>query len=780
MVSQVSRERKCNTSDNLSYSHKKDFELRSTFLLFAALLLTFSNSPAQTTADTSNQFRFVLNAVRINGDIDLTGKLTDPCWKLAPRGHLDYEISPGDNTPTPQKTTVMVLYNSEYLYIGFNCHDTNPSAIRAHVSDRDNAFEDDFVGIILDTYGDHQRAYEAFENPFGVQMDGMRDGNNEDMSFDMVWYSKASINDSGYTAEMAIPFKSLRFPTKDTQNWGIEFFRNLPRDSRFQISWVKVNQNNPCILCQLGTLKGLKGLQSTGAIEFLPYAMALESGNINDGSDPNSGFSNGPVKGRVGLGLKYTPNPSLSLEAVVNPDFSQVESDAAQISVNNTFALFYPEKRPFFMDGSDIFSTLIQTYYSRTINNPIGAAKVVEKAGPWSIAYLGAEDRNSPFIVAGEEGSVADNNGDNTFSTAYKSFSNILRARYNFGQQSFVGGIATARNFTDAHNYVGGFDWQLFFGGSYTFDGQFLLSNTRELNDTNMVSDPTFFGNTRFTKAFDGQEYDGTGFQTDFKRNAREYSFRLTYKDFSPTFQAEDGYVFSNDLRTVDMEHSLQFYPNTSLVDYWGVDLESGLHFDYQGTRKERWVVPDIFISLKSQTQLYANYLLVNDEMFHSVNFVRVNRWQFGLYSNPVSFLSLSLDAQVGRFIYRADQPALGRGHNISAELTLKPTDRLSLTLDYSRSRLSNVVGGELFFDGYIARMSGIYQFSNRIFVRLIGQYDEFQKQIEIDPLFSYKLNAFTIFYAGSTHDMQDFGQPYGLVQTERQFFVKLQYLWRD
>ncbi len=724
--------------------------------------------------------RFAIKAVRIHGDIDLTGKLTDPHWKLAPRVHLDYEIQPGDNTPAPQKTTAMVLYNSHYLYIGFNCHDTEPSQIRAHITDRDNAFDDDFVGVIFDTYGDHQRAYEVFENPFGVQMDGLRNGNNEDMSFDMVWYSEASINDSGYTAEMAIPFKSLRFPAKDVQNWGIEFFRNLPRKSRIQISWVKLNLNDPCVLCQTGTLNGLEGLQSTGALELLPYAMAVESGDINDNTNPSSGFSNGPIKGRAGLGMKYTPNPSLSLEAVANPDFSQIESDATQISVNNTYALFYPEKRPFFMDGSDIFATTIQAYYSRMINNPIAAGKVVEKAGPWSVAYLGAEDRDSPFIIAGEEGSVSDNNGDNTFPTSYRSFSNILRARYNFGLQSFVGGLATTRNFTRAHNYVGGLDWSLFFGGSYTFDGQFLVSNTRELNDTNLVSDPTFFGNTKFTKAFDGQEYNGTGFQTDFRRDARNYSFRVTYKDFSPTFQSEDGYVFSNDLRTVDMDHTLAFYPNTPLIDNWGLDLESGLHFDYQGARKERWVVPGIFINLKSQTQLNVNYLLVNDELFNSVNFVRVNRWEFNLYSNPISWLSASINGEVGRFIYRNDPPALGKGHNLSAEVILKPTDRLSLTLDYSRSRLSNVVGGELLFDGYISRLVGIYQFSNTIFIRLVGQYDQFQKQIELDPLFSFKLNPFTIFYAGSTHSMEYYGEPYGIVQTERQFFIKLQYLWRN
>lgn len=754
--------------------------MRSTFLLFVALTLCYSNSFAQASADTVNQTRFVVKAVKIHGDLDLTGRLTDPRWKLAPRVELNYEIQPGDNTPAPQRTTVLTLYNSRYLYFGFICHDTDPSKIRAHITERDNAFNDDFVGVIIDTYNDHQRAYELFENPFGVQMDGLRNGNNEDMSFDMIWRSKAALNDSGYTAVMAIPFRSLRFPAKDVQDWGLEFLRNLPRASRVQISWVKLNLNDPCLLCQMGTLKDLKGLQSVGSVELLPYAMGLETGSINNSSDPTSGFSNGPIEGRVGIGLKLSPNPSLSLEAVVNPDYSQVESDAAQISVNNTFALFYPEKRPFFMEGSDIFSTLIQAYYSRTINDPIAAAKVVEKAGPISIAYLGAEDRNSPFIVAGEEGSVADNSGDNDFSSPFNSFSNIIRARYNFGLQSFVGGIMTTRNFTHAHNYVGGADWSLFFGKNYTFDGQVLLSNTRELNDTSLVSDPSYFGNTRFTKAFDGQEYDGTGLQVDFKREARRYSFRFTYMDFSPTFQAQDGFVSSNDERFIDMQHGLQFYPNTGLVDNWGVDLASALQFDYQGARKQEYIVPDMYINMTGQTNIWVDYLLVNNELFNSVAFSRVHRWDFGVYANPTSAVTINLNGSIGRFIYRNDPPALGTGHSLSAELTLMPTDKLSLTLDYSRSRLSNVVGGELFFDGYIARVTGIYQFSNKMFVRLIGQYDQFAEQIEIDPLFSYKLNAFTIFYIGSTHGLENFGEPYGIVQTGRQFFMKLQYLWRD
>lgn len=746
----------------------------------AAFVIAFANSSAETPIDKTNQTKFVVKAVRIHGDVKLTGRLTDPRWKLASRVELNYEIQPGQDTPAPQKTTVLTMYNSRYIYFGFICHDTDPSKIRAHVTERDNAFDDDFVGVIFDTYDDHQRAYEVFENPYGVQMDGLRTGNNEDMSFDMIWDSKAALNDSGYTAVMAIPFQSLRFPAKKVQNWGIDFLRNIPRLSRIQVSWVSIDFNDPCLLCQTGTLEGLKGLQSTGSVELLPYAMALETGNINDESTPTSGFSNGPVTGRLGIGMKFAPNPSLSLETVVNPDFSQVESDAAQISVNDNFALFYPEKRPFFMEGSDIFTTLIQAYYSRMINEPIAAAKVVEKAGPLSIAYLGAEDRNSPFIVAGEEGSVSDNSGNNTFLTPFNSFSNVLRARYNFGQQSFVGALATTRNFTRAHNYVGGFDWSLFFHNHYTFDGQFLLSNTRELNDTGLVNDPSFFGNTRFTKAFDGQEYNGTGFESDFKIDFNNYDFKLNYTDFSPTFQAQDGYVFQNDQRFVTMDNTLHFYPNTHLVDNWGFDMVSALQFDYEGARKQRFVVPDLFINLKSQTGIYVNYLLVNDELYQSVNFAGVHRWQFGIQTSPSSSLTFGFDASTGRYIYRNDPPAIGRGYNVSAEMILKPTNRLSFTIDYSRSGLSNIVGGELLFDGYISRVDAIYQFSNRIFVRLIGQYDQFQKQLEIDPLFSYKLNAFTIFYAGSTHSADNYGEPYGFVQTGRQFFVKLQYLWRD
>ncbi|MGA9119287.1 MAG: DUF5916 domain-containing protein [Bacteroidota bacterium] len=747
-------------------------KLGNAFLLTFLMAVISAGSGPGLAQLSKNQRDFSVGAVRIQGEIDLTGRLSDPQWRLAPTVECPFEIQPGENTPAKMRTWVKILYNADYLYFGFACQDSNPSAIRAHVSDRDNNFEDDFVFVALDTYRDNQRAYEFVVNPLGIQGDLMRTSNNEDPSWDAVWYSHAAVNDTGYTVEIAVPFKSIHFPTTETQDWSMMIIRNYPRDSRYQNSWTPVDRNDPCTICQGGTLKGLTGIESTASLDMLPYAMGYESGNLSDENDPGSGFTSEKVKGRFGGSLKYAPDPSLTLEAVVNPDFSQVESDATQLSVNTTFAIFYPEKRPFFLDGADLFTTQTTAFYSRMINNPLAAVKMISKSRHWTFAYLGAEDRNTPFIVPGEEGS-------SFFGSSLRSFSNIVRAKYDFGTQSFVGALATTRNLSDGHNYAGGVDWNFFFGDNYTFLGQALFSNTKEVNDTSLYSDNGDYGSTGRTKSFDGQSFGGTGIFTQLRRDARDYGFRISYQDFSPTFQTQDGFVTANDLRTVNAMNYYNFYPNGSLLDQGDVFLQGVMHFNSDDLRKERWAIVGTDLTLKSQTYLSGVYVLYNEELFHGVRFYGVNRGELAVNSHPTSEISTSIDVQLGKFIYRADDPSLGYGHVLSASLTLKPVAKLEVDLSFSRSRLSDVNTHELLFDGYIARCVGIYQFNRDVFVRLIGQYDGFNKAFEIDPLFSYKLNPFTIFYAGSTHSLTDFGPTFGIRQTARQYFLKLQYLWR-
>ena len=716
-----------------------------------------------------------ITATRITGEIHLSGKLDDPNWALAQPVDLGYEATPGENTPAMVQTTVRILYDARYIYFGFDCKDPHPSEIRAHVTDRDKVFDDDWIGVFLDTYGDYQRSYELLVNPYGIQADLLRTSNNEDASFDAVWESAGAINGSGWTAEMAVPFKSLRFPSQSDQRWVVEFVRSFPRASRVQISWVKVDRNNPCLLCQAGTIEGIHDVQAgASSVDLLPYVVGKRSDGLDDNSDPTSKFTDGKVMGQVGGGVRYAPRPDFAVEGVVNPDFSQVESDAAQISVNSNFALFYSEKRPFFLLGADMFQNQTQTFYSRTINNPIASARVIGKTGALSFAYLAASDRNTPFIVPGEETS-------DYIASDYQSVSNVARVRYDFGKEDFLGGMLVTRNTgSTAHNYLGGVDWNCKFWENYYFGGEVFYADTRELNDTAVLLDTRTFGSTGHDAAFNGEQFGGTAVDLTFQRNARDYSFGLQYIDRAPTFQAQDGFIPSNNLRTANFQQQYAFYPNSALVDQWSISLNAGLHYNYDGIRKEKWAVPVLYAQLKGQTNINISYLGVNDELYHGVQFDRINRTEISISSRPASFLTLSFDGSFGKFIKRKDPVDMGRGHNVSMTAQVRPSSRLEIALSYSRARLSSAETGQLFYDGYIAQTTGIFQFTREIFLRMIGQYDELNGEIDIYPLLSYKLNPYTIFYAGSTYTLSDFGDPFGIQTSARQYFVKLQYLIRS
>lgn len=724
-------------------------------------------------ADSTNSERYVLDATRVARDVRMTGKLNDPLWKKAEEVSLKYEVQPGDNTPAPQRTTVRVLYNSRSIYFGFVCHDTHASLIRAHITGRDNINGDDRVGVIFDTYSDNDRAYEFLTNPYGIQEDLTRSSHRLDWSFNTVWYSAASMNDSGYTAEIEIPFKSIRFPPHRNQRWRIEFVRFLPRESRDELTWTPLDRNDPCLICQGGLLLGISGMKSSNNLDLLPYVMGFQSRTLTDQSDPASGYENSGINGRIGIGIRYAPSSSLALGAVLNPDFSQVAADAAQISVNSTFALFYPERRPFFLEGSHFFQTNFNVFYSRMIDNPLAAVKLTEKSGPLSLGYLGTEDRDSPFIVPGQEGS-------SFIASSLKSFSNIFRAKYDFGDQSYVGGIVTARNLENAHNYVTGLDWTVLFDNNYFFGGQILYSNTKELNDTLLFDDTRTFGLSGYTAAFDGQLYPGNAARVSLDRRARNYSFHLSYEELSPTFQAQDGFITGTDRRQFNFNQVYTIYPLNSVLNSASFSSHVGSRFNSNGVlKRDRFVLIADF-HLKSQTYVHFGVRPYDFELFHGSRFDHIFRFYFTVATHPIDGFSFWTHLQLGRFVDRSDTASLGKGHSLNIGMSVSPTDQLQLSLTYSRSGLSALNGKKLFFDGYIARGKAVYQFTPEIFVRLIAQYDKFSGQISVDPLFGYKLNPFTVFYAGSTHSLTRFGYPYGTKLTAQEFFVKFQYLFQS
>lgn len=717
-----------------------------------------------------------LHPQKIEEDFDITAKLSNPAWNQAEPVYIKHEIQPNDQAAAPVKTEVRVLYSNDYLYVGFISHDPDPSKIRASISDRDASFRDDFVGIFLDTFNNNQQAYEFFINPLGVQMDGMRTGNSEDMNFDALWYSRGTITDSGYRAVMKIPFKSINFPKRNIQNWSIQFIRNYPRSNRHQLVWTDVSLDNSCLMCQNGTLVGMSGLESSNTVELLPYAMGYQNSMMKNPGMPSSGLDHEAVNGRVGGSISYSPSSTISLDAVVNPDFSQVETDEAQIGVNETFALYYPEKRPFFMKGADLFQTEENLYYSRMINRPLAAGKFTQKSSNYSIAFLSAYDRSTPFIIPGKYGSAL-------IRSDVDSYSNIVRGKYNIGDESFVGGLLTTRNHGEGANYVGSVDWRLNVADHYYFNGQVAYSGTRELSDPQLFGSGRTLGESSYDAAFNGQQYGGMLISAEFERQAKYYSAWVNYASYSPTFQSQVGFINRTDRREYEAGQRFAYYPDTGLLSRGSVSVSGTWRYDFSGQFQERYIFLRLNNNFAGQTRVSLSYLPLNDEQFRGRFFTGMRRWMINVNTNPLDGFSIGGHIDFGRYVNRAQTPTTGEGYNISVNATVKPTTRLQFDASYSYSTLSSTETGANYYSGDVMRLTSRYNFSRRFFARVITQYNSFSEQIQLYPLLYYKVNPFTKFYIGMTDNINHFDQPGGINgyrQTSRQFFVKFQYLIRS
>lgn len=740
------------------------------YLLAAASLLIASFRLLSGTS-VPDSLKPVLQAVRIEKPLNLSGKLDDPQWLNSVPVELKFEASPGENTPARQRTVAMVLYNQEYIYLGFRCFDSVPGNIRANLSDRDKIFGDDYVIATIDTYNNHQRGFEFAVNPYGIQGDLLMMGNsNEDPSYDMVWESAASRDDKGWTAEMAIPWRSLSFSAKESQTWTISLLRNIPRDNRYLCTWTSLDRNNPSYIAQGGLLTGLEGIKPGFSLDFLPYTMIQQSGSKSDLSDPASPMDRGSMRARIGGGIQYSPGPNISINAVINPDFSQIESDADQLSVNTTFALYYPEKRPFFMTGMDLLQTPM--YYSRTINNPLYALKLNGKAGKLSYLFLGAYDRNTAITVPGEEES-------NTIQTTDGSYAGVGRVRYDLGNENFIGALMLTRNFSDAHNYLNGLDWNFKFWKNWYFQGEIFLSDTKELNDTSLFKSDRQFGSTGHDAGFNGEKYFGRGMHVTLMREGRNYSFSLTQNNFSPTYQTYNGMFPQVDGRTTNMQHRYSFLPNKKIVQTLSFYSSGTLIYNYDGIFKNLIVQPGFSLYMIGQTRIDISYLVINRERFRNVFFRGINETVINIMSTPVKGVSLSLNGQSGKFIYRTETPVMGKGYTITSELDLEPLSRLKTSFTWTIARLNDLSDSTEFYRGNIVRNITTLQFTKRLFLRNIVQYNTFSKTFSIYPLLNYKFNAFTMFCAGMTQDLLNYNQPdYKFKTSGYQYFLKLQYLF--
>lgn len=713
-----------------------------------------------------------LRVERAAGPIAIDGDLTDAGWVNAARATGFSEARPGDQTEPSVDTEALVTYDDANLYLAFIAED-DPSAIRSSLRARDEIFREDFIGIILDTFGDAAMQYELFCNPIGIQGDLRATDSGEDSNFDIVWESKGKITETGYQVEVAVPFKSLRFPNRPEQVWRANFWRTHPRDSRRQYSWAAIDRDEPCFPCQFGTLSGITGVRPTNDVELLPSFVGFQAGALRDDEDPASGFDNDAVDGDLSLGLRYAITSNLAGEATLNPDFSQIESDAAQIDVNTTFALFFPERRPFFQDGSNLFQTYFDAVYTRSMNDPSVAAKVTGQVGRTSVAYVGARDEHSPIILPFEERSE--------FLIAGKSTSNVLRVKQTLMEDSFLGALVTDRRLEGGGSgTLFGADGSVRFLRNYRFELQGLTSRSREPNDASLTEDveqETFDGGEH-TSAFDGERFWGNAVYASIERDARVWNFDVDYRDMSPTFRADNGFITQNDRRLVSGWTGLHFRKDLGFLEQIEPSVNMARVWNHRGLFKDEWVRPQVWMQLKGQTSCSIGYL-ASRERFHDLLFPGIRRLEIEVNTDASEVISGGVTISKGRSIARRlDTPVLGRGATYSVWGEVKPVNRLVVSPEVRWSMLDYPDGRDI-FEGYIARTRINYQFTRELFMRLVLQYDHFDQAYDIEPLVSYVINPFTVFYLGSTHAYTEFDDAGDLTETTRQFFLKLQYLFR-
>ncbi|MCX6826096.1 MAG: carbohydrate binding family 9 domain-containing protein [candidate division Zixibacteria bacterium] len=738
-------------------------------------------------------FRPNLKISKSNGSINIDGKLDDLGWKAAARTDNFIERGPGDNTVPAVATEVCVTYDDSKIYIAYVCHD-DPKTIRATMSQRDQWFGNDAVIVLIDTYGTGTWAYEFFVNPYGIQKDGLWSSlGDEDQGYDLIWESAAQRTDSGYQVEIAIPFAGLRFPNKEMQTWRMDFWRNRPRESAYQYSWAAYDRNEQCWPCQWGTMEGIQNVHSGKGIEFLPSFVASQSGELHGLPSKDVEFKNADARGELSLGGKYSISSDVTIEAAYNPDFSQIEADAAQIAVNSTIALMYPERRPYFQEGSDIFRTMFNSFYTRSVNNPQYTAKLTGRVRGNALGFLIARDENSPYIVPLNQSSLPP-------IDVGKSTVNVLRGSRAFGGSSRVGFMLTDRRFeNDGVGSILSLDGRLRLSKNYAFDYQFIGSYTKELNNPALTADyvadfaaqniDTTFDNGQHTIALDGESYYGEALITRFCRNARSWNFMIDYNQISPAYRTTTGYDPVINNRTLNPSTSYTFYFNRGILQQlrWGISKFN--RWDFDGHVENNGT----FVDLDGQLNFAQAAFDIGYN--RATRYYQLQRFD-GLFDASAEITAI-IGKNIGMDIYFGRgrdifYDAMGKGNytNINAALNLKPFGRITIEPNFNFSRMTNIENGGRYYNGYISRTRVQFQATKELSLRLVVQYDDFYRAWNIDPLMTFRLNSFSVFYLGSDYAIGDIApiQRWGLHQrdipttwkmTSRQFFMKLQYLFQ-
>jgi len=747
--------------------------MRRTIVLTAVVAALFPAPFLQAETDGHPDIQIKRSA----GAITVDGDLSDPGWAGAARVDQWWETNPGDNLEPKVKSVGYLTYDDKFFYAAFEFSDPDPTTVRAPYGDHDNVSGnlDDYAGVILDTRNDGKTAMMFLANPRGIQYDAISDDTtgNEDNSPDFYWDSAGRITKTGWTLEIRIPFSSLRYNQGDPQAWGILLYRNRPRDRRYQMFANKIPRGSNCFICNEDKLVGLSGLPSGSHLVAAPYVTARLEQTPREGLGK---LQSKNLETDAGLDSKWNPTADTAVDLTLNPDFSQVESDATAISTNERFAIFYPEKRPFFLEGVELFNTPLRAVYTRTITAPRWGLRSTGKFSSNAYTLLIAQDRGGGLVV------LPGPSGSDFANQDFSSTVGIGRLRHDFGK-SFVSGLFTDReNQGGGHNRVFGPDFQ-WRSGSQTLTGQLLISDTVTPNR------PTV------TDQWMGQKLSSHAGDLSWKFNSPKVDLYTEYVDFGNGFRADDGFIPQVGFRENFGEGGYTFRPKGIFSRVRTFALA-----DYQSNTDGQL----LFREVSFGSSFDARY---NINGRFRMSYVRVRsgnltlprrQLRYALSASPNRFVSGEVSGWVGEEVDFV-RSRLGRGANIALSGTLRPTDHLAFELSSSLLFL-NVIPDEgprdeyhRLFTAQVERLRTTYTFSSKAFLRLITQNvrnrnnptlyksDDVRRRsgsVTDSLLVAYKLNFQTVIYVG-LGDSNSLTEENHLKANDRQLFMKLSYAFQ-
>lgn len=704
--------------------------------------------------------------------IQIDGDLSDAAWQHAAKYETWYETNPGDNIEPKVKTVGWVTYDSKFLYVAVDAYDNKPSDIIAPYADHDaiSGNTDDYAGIIVDTRNDGKTAYLFLVTARGVQYDAITDdaGNGEDNAPDFFWDSVAKVNDHGWTMEMRVPFSTLRYDNPNPEQWGLAIYRNWPRDRRYQMFTSKLPRDKNCFVCNFGKVTGLQGLPAGDHFVLAPYMTANQLGEARNGL--GSPLVNNQVGTDAGLDFKWNPTADMAVDATINPDFSQVESDVAVISTNERFAIFLPEKRPFFLEGVELFSTPIQAVYTRTLTAPRWGARTTGKTGQYAYTALVAQDRGGGSVI------IPSAFGSDFAPQEFSSIAAIGRIRRDFGR-SFVSLLMTTRESEGgAHNRVFGPDFQWRLGDNHTFTGQYLISRTVTPDRPDLSPE------------WNGQKLNDYGAYGWYQFSSSKNDLYINYSDYGDDFRADNGFVPQVGYRGSygEVGHTLRpkgFFSRFRMYAFG----------EYQSTQDDHLLYRQVSAGFGAdgKHRSFTRIRLAHDTVANAGETFDRNRIyfteQFGV-NRVISFLSL--DGWWGDEVDFTNN-RLGRGASLAFSATLRPTNHLQFGLSSSLRWLN--IRSDRLFTSQVERLKATYTFNPRMFLRAIVQNQRTNRDVNLygfetaqhsgslgtQLLFAYKINWQTVAYIGYG-DLDEVVDASGDFEpSNRQIFAKVSYAFQ-